>query len=140
MISEGMITIALAVVALQSSPTWSQRDTQYLTEGQELTARLDTCIEASVAKFIASNEPADVVASVAMWECQGRALDVFENGVRYMQAVRPNEDASTIRREQAAKHPAFLEARKEQAIYYVVTQRLGLSWHMPVEDYNSIKR
>lgn len=135
-----MIITALIVAAFQSSPTWKDADTRFLREGQELTARLDSCIEASVSKFINSQEPADVVASVAMWECQGRALDIFENDVRYMQVVRPNSDAQPIREDQAAKHPAFVAARKEQAIYYIVTQRLGMSSHMPVEDYDSIKR
>lgn len=131
---------AFAVAALQSSVAVNDSDVRFLREAQELNTRLDTCIEASVSKFIDSREPADVVASVAMWECQGRALDLFENRVRYMQAAQPNRDAQAVRLEQAAKHPAFLQARTEQAVYYVVTRRLGMSSAMPIEDYNSIKR
>lgn len=99
--------------------------------------RHDECIEASARKFIPSSEPADVVASAAMWECSGRFMDVFEAGVAYKIAASPTSDPQTIRFREAAELPQRKVQRREQAIYFVVTTRMGLSWHMPREPYNS---
>lgn len=99
--------------------------------------RHDACVEASVAKFITAKEPADVIASVALWECSGRWSELFEAQVAFQQASSPTSDPQAIRRLLVADLPRDEAQRRERAIYYVVTQRMGISWHMPDEPYNS---
>lgn len=128
-----MLALAL-MIALSGPPDAQDRLLQAVSTAAE---RHDECIEASARKFIASNEPADVVASAAMWECSGRYMDLFEAGVAYLTASSTSRSPQEVRREEFEKLPRDEATRRERAIYFVVTTRMGLSPNMPHESYNS---
>lgn len=121
-----MIALAMAL-ALQSNPN----------PLQVAVERYDQCIEAASRKFMSSAEPADVVASAAMWECSARELDLFEAELAELTRGGPPDEVSRIRLAQAGKQPERQARRKERAIYWIVTQRLGMPSNMPFTDYNS---
>lgn len=121
-----MIAFAIAV-ALQSNPN----------PVQIAVERYDQCIEAASRKFMSSPEPADVVASAAMWECSARELDLFEAQLIELTRGRPANELPGLRLVQAGKQAERQARRKERAIYWIVTQRLGMPSHMPSTDYNS---
>ena len=133
-----MIAFAL-LLALQTNPQIDAVVRATLSEADALgraVERHDECVKTSVARFISSSEPADVVADVALWECNGRNMDIFEAGLALRVAGSPTSDPRELRIKMADDQPRVDAARRRMVIYYVVTQRLGMSWHMPREAWN----
>lgn len=138
--------IALAIAALIQSDqarigSFVERARPQTSVLQEASAAWNRCLEQAADKYMVSSEPADVVASAAMWECQRHKVVVFDAAVALRIATLPNLSEQEVRRQLLTdpmiSDPTGENGRRDRTVYLVVTKRMGLpaippAWSEPL--------
>lgn len=138
-----MIALAFAAL-LQSNAVMEDIARRTQAEQRALSDAVsswDRCLSRAVDKYAVSEEPADVVASIAMWVCSRHRNEVFDAQVAFHLAARPGLDEQEVRiqlrTDPANTDPTGEEGRRERTTYEVVAKRMGLptiptEWDAPL--------
>lgn len=125
-----MIVTALAIVLLQTSSQSAALDRMARETQAELRAlgtATDTwraCLNGAADRFLVSGEPADAIATAAVYECRTAEVAVFDAAVVFKMAALPSRSERDNRADNVEPHRRLVENEQNRLTHYVVMQRL----------------
>lgn len=85
----------------------------------------DACLNRWKVEYEPSGEPANAVATAALWSCQGEFAEMFDAVVAYKVAAVPGRSAREVRLEEVENIPLMIQSREWRLTKDIVEIRLA---------------